>query len=96
MSGKYNVEVVDSTRYALGEGPYYDPRFKRLSWVDIIGQKVWFIKDGKKECIDTPQPVGAAIPLAVVARMLMLLFALYSFLNLQIETPQPPKSLVFG
>lgn len=40
MSGKYNVEVVDSTRYALGEGPYYDPRFKRLSWVDIIGQKV--------------------------------------------------------
>ena len=66
MSGlsRYNVEVVDSTRYALGEGPYYDPRFKRLSWVDIIGQKVWFIKDGKKECIDVPQPVGAAIPLA--------------------------------
>lgn len=62
--GKYNVECVGNERYALGEGPFYDPRFKRLSWVDIIGQKVWFIMDGKKDCIELPQPVGAAIPLA--------------------------------
>ena len=62
--GKYNVECVGNERYELGEGPFYDPRFKRLSWVDIIGQKVWFIKDGKKDCIELPQPVGAAIPLA--------------------------------
>jgi len=60
----YNVETVGRERYILGEGPYYDHRYKRLSWVDIEGDKVWYLKDGKKVSIELPQHIGAAIPLA--------------------------------
>lgn len=64
MSELFKVEAVGSEKYTLGEGPYYDPRYKRLSWVDIVGRKLLFFKDGKKESVDLPQQVGAAIPLA--------------------------------
>lgn len=60
----YTVESVGKEKYILGEGPYYDPRYQRLSWVDIEGKKVWYIKDGNKIAIDIPQRVGAAIPMA--------------------------------
>lgn len=60
----YNVETVGKEKYILGEGPYYDMRYHRLSWVDIEGKKVWYIKDGSKIAIELPQLVGAAIPMA--------------------------------
>ncbi|MBP5266271.1 MAG: SMP-30/gluconolactonase/LRE family protein [Lachnospiraceae bacterium] len=60
----YQVETVGKEQYVLGEGPYYDPRYGRLSWVDIEGKKVWYIRDGRKVAIDVQQRVGAAIPLA--------------------------------
>lgn len=60
----YTVETIGKEKYILGEGPYYDPRYYRLSWVDIEGKKVWYIQDGVKRDIEVPQRVGAAIPLA--------------------------------
>ena len=60
----YNVEVIDKTKYTLGEGPYYDPRHKRLSWVDIEGKRLYYLKNGVKEFIDARQLIGAAVPLA--------------------------------
>lgn len=59
------VELVGKERYTLGEGPYYDPRFKRLSWVDIPEKKLWIMGvDQKKQAIELPQKAGAAVPLA--------------------------------
>ena len=61
----YTVEVVGKEKYALGEGPYYDPRYKRLSWVDILAGKLWLMNaKGEKQSVTFPQNVGAAIPLA--------------------------------
>ncbi len=60
----YTAKVFDKTKYALGEGPYYDPRFKRFSWVDITQNKLYTLSaDGEKTEFDLGQPVGAAIPL---------------------------------
>ena len=61
----YEVEPVSVDKYLLGEGPYYDPRYKRLSWIDIIGKALWIMdKDGGKKKINLPQRAGAAIPLS--------------------------------
>lgn len=60
----YSAKVFDTTKYALGEGPYYDPRFKRFSWVDILGNRLYTLSfDGVKRDFDLGQPIGAAIPL---------------------------------
>ncbi|MBE5855869.1 MAG: SMP-30/gluconolactonase/LRE family protein [Lachnospiraceae bacterium] len=63
-ASKYRVELIGIEKYQLGEGPYYDPRYQRFSWVDILGNKVWYIQNGEKKSIQLPQHVGAAIPLA--------------------------------
>ncbi len=64
MIKTYYSEVLDTTKYSLGEGPYYDPRFDRLSWVDITGNRLWTMtSDGEKRDFDLGQPIGAAIPL---------------------------------
>ena len=60
---EYYAEVFDRDRYCLGESPYYDPRYKRYSWVDIIQSRLWTMQDGKKECFQFDQPIGAAVPL---------------------------------
>ena len=60
---KYQAEVYDNSKYSLGEGPVYDPRYGRLSWVDIIANKLYIKdRDGTRTCFDLGQPVGAAIP----------------------------------
>jgi sugar lactone lactonase YvrE len=66
-SFEYNgikLEVVYPEKLILGEGPYYDPRFKRLSWVDIENKKLFYSKDGAVESVDVHQRIGAAIPMA--------------------------------
>jgi sugar lactone lactonase YvrE len=60
----YTVEPIGNEKYSLGEGPYYDPRFNRLSWVDILGKRVFCMENGKTESYDINQMVGAAIPLS--------------------------------
>ncbi|MBP5184448.1 MAG: SMP-30/gluconolactonase/LRE family protein [Lachnospiraceae bacterium] len=59
---EYKATVFDRQKYSLGEGPFYDERFDRYSWVDIIKGRLWTLKDGKKECLELGQPLGAAIP----------------------------------
>ena len=64
MIKTYYSEVLDTAKYALGEGPYYDPRFDRFSWVDITGNRLYTMTaEGEKSHFDLGQPVGAAIPL---------------------------------
>ena len=61
---KYEAELFDNNRYSLGESPYYDPRFERFSWVDIINGRLWMRdKEGNKRSFDLGQPIGAAVPL---------------------------------
>lgn len=66
-SFEYNgikIEVVYPEMLILGEGPFYDSRYKRLSWVDIENKKLFYIKDGAVESVEVHQRIGAAIPLA--------------------------------
>ena len=60
---EYKATVFDREKYSLAEGPFYDERFKRYSWVDITRGRLWTLKDGKKECFELGQPLGAAIPM---------------------------------
>ncbi len=60
----YEAEIFDNNRHELGEGPYFDPRFNRFSWVDIINNKLIIVKDNQKEVIDLKEPTGAAVPLS--------------------------------
>ncbi len=61
---EYTAEVFDSSKHKLGESPYYDPRFRRYSWVDITEGRLWTLIDDRKMCFEFDQPIGAAIPLA--------------------------------
>jgi len=60
---EYKATVFDLQKNSLGEGPFYDERFKRYSWVDISKGRLWTLKDGKKECLEIGQPLGAAVPM---------------------------------
>ena len=57
------AERWSEERYRLGEGPYYDPRFDRYSWVDILDGKVFTDTQGVRNCFPLGQLVGAAVPL---------------------------------
>lgn len=56
--------VFDTNKYLLGESPFYDPRYKRYSWVDIIANRFYRLsEDGERRCFDLGQPIGAAVPI---------------------------------
>ena len=56
--------VFDKNKFALGESPFYDPRYKRYSWVDITAGRFYrMTEDGEKSCFELGQPIGAAVPL---------------------------------
>lgn len=59
----YKAEVYINQKYALGEGPYYDSRFRRLSWVNIPEGKIYTEINGEIDSIKVGSTVGAAIPL---------------------------------
>ena len=59
---EFSAKVLDSDRYRLGESPFYDKALKRYSWVDIIANRHYVMKDGVKSFTDLGQPVGAAVP----------------------------------
>jgi sugar lactone lactonase YvrE len=58
------VEVFDSRRCELGEGPHYDERTGRVWWVDVLGRRVlWRTPSaGESGWLTTPGHVGAAVP----------------------------------
>ena len=59
----YEALPVSDIRYRLGESPFYDPRYGRLSWVDIPEGKIYSMYADRTEVTDLKQPVGAAVPL---------------------------------
>jgi len=60
---EYVAEVYDKEKNVLGEGPCFDPRYNRLSWVDINSCKLWTRIGDTKKCFEFDQPIGAALPL---------------------------------
>lgn len=57
------VEVFDSRRCELGEGPHYDERTGRVWWVDVLGCRVLWRTPSAAESgwLTTPGHVGAAV-----------------------------------
>ena len=41
----YDAEVLSTTKYRLGESPFYDGRSGRLSFVDIIAGNFYFFSE---------------------------------------------------
>jgi sugar lactone lactonase YvrE len=58
------VDVFDARICQLGEGPFFDDRTGRVSWVDILGERVrWRELDGGSTGeLATGGHVGAAVP----------------------------------
>ena len=89
-----DIEVFDKGRYTLGEGPYYDPRFQRLSWVDIVGKKLWMLQEGTKTSYDVGQLLGAAVPLKESDGFLLAMEdGLYSFKEGEVSLSRDLKSV---
>ena len=59
---EYTAKALSFNKYALGESPFYDPRYNRYSWVDIINNRLYTLKAGEKSCFTFTEPIGAAIP----------------------------------
>ena len=60
---RIKAKNLGNEKYALGESPFYDSRYDRFSWVDIIDNKFWSMnKDGERTSFDLGQPIGAAVP----------------------------------
>lgn len=61
---EYNALPLSGKKYRLAESPFYDPRYSRLSWVDIPEGKIYSrYDDGREEVIVLNGAVGAAVPL---------------------------------
>ncbi|MCR4939293.1 MAG: SMP-30/gluconolactonase/LRE family protein [Treponemataceae bacterium] len=59
----YRAEVFSKEKYKLGESPFYDPRTKTLSWVDITEGKLYTLgPDGSRRIYNFGQAIGAAVP----------------------------------
>ncbi|MCR5155574.1 MAG: SMP-30/gluconolactonase/LRE family protein [Butyrivibrio sp.] len=63
MVKEYTAKPIVTEKYLLGESPYFDRRYDRLSWVDIIAGKFYTKTGDEISCFDFGEPVGAAIPL---------------------------------
>jgi sugar lactone lactonase YvrE len=59
-----SVDVLDSTRCELGEGPAWDARTGEVLWVDIMGRSLhrFHLGRGTLRTIGTPSPIGAVVP----------------------------------
>lgn len=60
---EFEAKVLSDEKYLLAESPFYDARFDRLSWVDILGGKLYQWQGGQRQCFDFAEPIGAAVPL---------------------------------
>ncbi|MEN3361732.1 MAG: hypothetical protein V7637_5714 [Mycobacteriales bacterium] len=59
-----DVAVFDERVCQLGEGPYYDERVGRVSWVDILGRSVRWREPASSVTGEMPvaEDLGAAVP----------------------------------
>ncbi|MCR4717129.1 MAG: SMP-30/gluconolactonase/LRE family protein [Lachnospiraceae bacterium] len=61
----YEAELFIKGTYQIAESPFYDERFKRLSWVDIVEGKLYSMtEDDKIDSVDFKQMIGAAVPMS--------------------------------
>ena len=60
---EFDAELFEQGKYGLGEGPFFDVRYHRISWVDIEAGRLWTLTEGVKTCLELGQPLGAAVPL---------------------------------
>lgn len=60
---EFEASVLFDEKYRLAESPFYDPRYDRLSWVDILDGKLYQWMVGSLQSFDFGEPIGAAIPL---------------------------------
>ena len=59
----YTAQVFSQEKYQLGESPFYDPRTKTISWVDIMDKKFFTLgPDGARKTFSYNQPIGTALP----------------------------------
>lgn len=58
-----NSEICFDKKFHLAEGPFYDHRYDRLSWVDIPEGTINTLQNGEYSVIKLQSMVGAAIPL---------------------------------
>lgn len=62
--GGRHAKLYDANKYRLAEAPFYDERYDRLSWVDIIDGKLYTKEsDNETQCFDAGQMIGSAIPM---------------------------------
>ena len=60
---EYTAQMMSDTKYRLAESPFYDSRYERLSWVDILAGKLYWLQGEEQHCFNAGEPIGAAIPL---------------------------------
>lgn len=59
----YNAQVFLQEKFKLGESPFYDPRTKTISWVDIMNKKFFTLgPDGIQKTFSYNQAIGSAVP----------------------------------
>ena len=76
------LEVALDAHAELGEGPSWDPKARRLIWVDITAGSVhrFDSSSGDDERFEIGQPVGAAVP-ASDGRIALAVSDGFSFLD---------------
>ena len=58
------LELLCDIKNILGEGPYYDYRNGNISWIDIVGKKLFILDNNKKlKEVLFNEKIGAAIPI---------------------------------
>lgn len=73
MSTQTTVDIFDDLPCQLGEGPIWDVRTGEVGWIDIFGGKLHRkAMNGARRTVDTPVPVGAALPRAAGGFLLNL------------------------
>jgi len=58
-----DFKVISLNKNILGEGPYYDSRYDRISWVDIVGQALYMKEKNGIKKVEFEEKISAAIPI---------------------------------
>ena len=58
-----DFKVISLNKNILGEGPYYDSRYDRVSWVDIVGQALYMMDKNCIKKVEFEEKISAAIPI---------------------------------
>ena len=59
---QFSAQLLDDHKHELAESPFYDPRFRRYSWVDITKGEFWTRQDGEKPALRSVSPSAQPFP----------------------------------